>query len=47
MSNVLDDVLNAEDGSTYEASLQNDISPRKQDDSAQFEKSADSLRIRT
>merc|ERR1712166_1323785 len=42
MSNVLADVLNVEEGSTYEASLQNDISPRKQDDSEQFEKSDES-----
>merc|ERR1712160_48633 len=42
MSNVLTDVLNVEEGSTYEASLQNDISPRKQDDSEQFEKSDES-----
>ena len=42
MSNVLDDVLNVEDGSIYEASLQNDISPRKQDDSEQFAKSVES-----
>merc|ERR1712166_15674 len=39
MSNVLADELNVEEGSTYGASLQNDISPRKQDDSEQFEKS--------
>merc|ERR1712238_594103 len=42
MSNVLADVLNVEEGSTYGASLQNDISPRKQDDSEQFEKLVDS-----
>merc|ERR1712166_1711804 len=42
LSNVLADVLNVEEGSTYEASLQNDISPRKQDDSEQFEKLVDS-----
>merc|ERR1711865_896603 len=42
MSNVLTDVLSVEEGSTYEASLQNDISPRKQDDSEQFEKSDES-----
>merc|ERR1712238_117969 len=42
MSNVLADELNVEEGSTYEASLQNDISPRKQDDSEQFEKSDES-----
>merc|ERR1712166_410013 len=42
MSNVLADDLNVEEGSTYGASLQNDISPRKQDDSEQFEKSDES-----
>ena len=42
LRNVLDDVLNVEEGSTYEASLQNNISPCKQDDSEQFAKSDES-----
>merc|ERR1712166_1174036 len=42
LSNVLTDVLSVKEGRTYEASLQNDISPRKQDDSEQFEKSDES-----
>ena len=42
MSNVLVDVLNVEEGSTYEASIQNNISPRQQDDPEQFEKSVES-----
>ena len=41
MRNELAEELNVEEGSTYEASLRNDISPRKQDDSEQFEKSAE------
>ena len=42
LRNVLDDVLNVEEGSILEASLQNNISLCKKDDSAPFEKSDES-----